>query len=117
MTNLRDKLKEKHDGLSPLMANRAKLSTDDVIAADNLTLSQVHTVTSSDGNLFAVVVFAELDGFYFGGAVLTDIVVDIYKIMGADPAQVLDVTAENVKVSATMARSKNNRTYINWTIV
>lgn len=117
MMNLRDKLKEKHDGLSPLMANRTKLSTEDVRAADKLTLSQVHTVTSSDGNLFAVVVFEELDGFYFGGAVLTDIVIDIYKIMGADPAQVLDVSAECVRLCPELARSKNNRMYINWTII
>lgn len=117
-TSLRDKLKEKHGGLSPLITGREKISTADVTGAERLTLSLVHLIVSNDGAPFAVIVFSEFpNNFYFSGAVLTDIISDVYALLGAEVGEVLDITSENIVLSAETSISKNRRPYTNWKFV
>lgn len=118
MASLRDKLKEKHGGLSPLITGREKLSTSDVMCSERLTLSLVHLIVTNDGAPFAVIVFSEFpNNFYFSGAVLTDIISDVYGLLGAEVGEVLDITSENVVLRAEMTTSKNRRQYTSWKFV
>jgi hypothetical protein len=117
-TSLKDKLKERHGGLSPLTIGRDKISTSDVTGAERLTLSLVHLIVSDDGAPFAVIVFSEFpNSFYFSGAVLTGIISDIYALLGAEVGEVLDITSENIVLSAETLISKNRRPYTNWKFV
>jgi hypothetical protein len=78
--NFSQALKEKtaNKGLSPLMQNREKMETIDVLESLTLTMDGCDLVTK-DGNEFAVVTFAEFpDNFYFAGKILTDIVKAVY---------------------------------------
>lgn len=119
MANLKELLKEKHSGLSPLMKEREKMESDEATTYEQLTLSEVHLVSTSDGEVFAVVTFKEAPNkFYFGGVVLTDIVSDIYKMLGADPSEVLNVDDDDITLKVTVAKSKQKKTkYYNWSIV
>lgn len=116
--NLKEMLKEKHSGLSPLMKEREKLDTEAALTYDCLTLSKVHLVSDSDGGMYAVVVFKECpDKFYFGGVVLTEIVIDLYKFIGQDFSEVLDVEDENIELIVTERKSKTRKTkYFDWSI-
>lgn len=119
MATLKDKLKEKHSGLSPLMTNREKAESDEIMSFEALTLSAVHVVSNGDGSLFAVVVFKEIPNkFYFAGMVLTGIVLDIYKLLGAEISEVLNVEDEEITLSAASRKSpKSRQTYIDWHII
>lgn len=123
MANLKELLKEKHMGLSPLMADREKMESEEASSYDSLTMSKVHLVSLSDKDdkvsLFAVVTFKEApDKFYFGGLVLTEIVEDIYKMLGENPTEVLDVEDEGIVLTVTRRRSnKSRREYYDWKIV
>lgn len=119
MANLRELLKEKHSGLSPLMKDREKMESDEATSYERLTLSEVHLVSTSDGEVFAVVTFKEAPNkFYFGGVVLTGIVADIYKMLNADPAEPLNVEEDEIALSVSTAKSKQKKTkYYNWSIL
>jgi hypothetical protein len=117
---LKDLLKEKTSGISPLTEGREKMTTDEILDCEKLTLSEVHLITSSDGEMFAVVVFEELpNGFYFSGSILTDIISTIYKyydIAVGEPVKMSDI-GEHIAVKAHVTISKNKRKYTAWTIV
>lgn len=118
MANLKEMLKEKHSGLSPLMKEREKLESAEAVSYEHLTLSQVHLVSDGDGKLFSVVTFKECpEKFYFGGVVLTNIVIDIYKMVGTEMSEVLDIEDENIMFTVTERKSKNKMKYYDWQIV
>lgn len=115
--SLKDILREQTSGISPLVVNRKKLETDDIVNMEQLTLSSVDLVTMEDEE-YAVVVFAEIpDGFYFGGTVLTDIVKTIYKFYGEDGKMSLDVSDDDITLECEVCKSKNKRKYISWKII
>ena len=115
---LREKLLQRQTAtLSPLMAERTKLATEDIVGLD-LTISAVDLV-EKDGETFAVVNFAQCpDRFYFGGKVLTDIVCDIYEILGKELSEVVELSEdERVTIRAHKEKSKNGRFYTAFDIV
>jgi len=115
---LAEKLKElKGNGVSPLTKDRNKLETLDIID-DTLTIEACDLVTKNDnsGDTFCVVLFKERpDGFYFGGTVLTDLVVTLYQLCEANTREPLYLP-EPVKVTANRVKSKNGRTYVNFDV-
>lgn len=118
MASLRDQLKARHGGLSPLITGREKISTAEVTGADRLTLGHIHLIVSNDGAPFAVVVFKEFpNNFYFSGAILTDIISDIYALLNTEVGEVLDVGDEKIVLRASTEISKNRRPYTNWTFI
>lgn len=115
--DLRGFLKSRHDGFSPLTENREKMSTDEAVNSETLSISLLHLIAGEDGEAFAVVVFDEYpDKFYFSGSILTSIVVDIYNFLGENVGDVVTL-APPVAVRANYTVSKNKRRYVNWTVV
>lgn len=119
MASIKDKLKEKHSGLSPLMADREKMETEEVLTYDSLTLDNVHLVRNGDNEIFCIVTFKEAPTkFYFGGKVLTEIVLDIYRLIGeTDITEVVAIGDENIGLKVERRNSKNRKTYFNWHII
>lgn len=81
MANMFANLARKATILSPLMNNRDKISTDEVIKnyPDGITVTEFDVVTTPDkngnNNTYPVVTFAENDSvFLYGGKALMDIV-------------------------------------------
>lgn len=101
---------------SPIMKDREKLETIDVLESMTLTLDAVDIMTK-DGNEFAVVTFKEFpDGFYFGGKVLTDLVKMIYEESGIEEGKPLTVAEDNIELIAERKKSKNGRMYTAFSI-
>ena len=101
---------------SPIMKDREKLETIDVLESMTLTLDAVDIMTK-DGNEFAVVTFKEFpDGFYFGGKVLTDLVKMIYEESGIEEGKPLTVADDNIELIAERKKSKNGRMYTAFSI-
>lgn len=109
---LAEKLKARQETAgSPIMKDREKLETIDVLESMTLTLDAVDIMTK-DGNEFAVVTFKEFpDGFYFGGKVLTDLVKMIYEESGIEEGKPLTVADDNIELIAERKKSKNGRMY------
>ena len=109
---LAEKLKARQETAgSPIMKDREKLETIDVLESMTLTLDAIDLMTK-DGNEFAVVTFKEFpDGFYFGGRVLTDLVKMIYEESGIEEGKPLTVADDNIELIAERKKSKNGRMY------
>lgn len=109
---LAEKLKARQETAgSPIMKDREKIETIDVLESMTLTLDAVDIMTK-DGNEFAVVTFKEFpDGFYFGGKVLTDLVKMIYEESGIETGKPLTVADDNIELIAERKKSKNGRMY------
>lgn len=115
--DLRGFLKSRHDGFSPLTENRQKMSTDEAVDSEALSISELHLIAGENGEAFAVVVFSEYpDKFYFSGSILTSIVVDIYNYLGVDIGELVTLDPP-VAVRANYTVSKNKRRYVNWTVI
>ena len=114
---LAEKLKARQETAgSPIMKDREKLETIDVLESMTLTLDAVDIMTK-DGNEFAVVTFKEFpDGFYFGGKVLTDLVKMIYEESGIETGKPLTVAEDNIELIAERKKSKNGRMYTAFSI-
>ena len=114
---LAERIKEQtQSATSALMQGRDTLDTVELLKYAELTLDSVDLVTTDDGSFYSVVTFDELpDRFYFGGKVLTDIVTAIYNVTESETGYPVKIN-EPVKVSCTMERSKNGRTYAKWVV-
>lgn len=114
---LAEKLRARQESAgSPIMKDREKLETIDVLESMTLTLDAVDIMTK-DGNEFAVVTFKEFpDGFYFGGKVLTDLVKMIYEESGIETGKPLTVAEDNIELIAERKKSKNGRMYTAFSI-
>ena len=114
---LAEKLKARQETAgSPIMKDREKLETIDVLESMTLTLDAVDLMTK-DGNEFAVVTFKEFpDGFYFGGKVLTDLVKMIYEESGIETGKPLTVKDDNIELIAERKKSKQGRNYTSFSI-
>lgn len=114
---LAEKLKARQETAgSPIMKDREKLETIDVLESMTLTLDAVDIMTK-DGNEFAVVTFKEFpDGFHFGGKVLTDLVKMIYEENGIEEGKPLTVADDNIELIAERKKSKNGRMYTAFSI-
>lgn len=97
--------------VSPIIGDRTKLATEEIIGLE-LTVNAVD-LTEKDGETFAIVTFDEFpEGFYFGGKVLTDIVCSVYEILGRNLTDTITLADdEKFKVKATRQKSKNGRFY------
>lgn len=109
---LSEKLKARQENAgSPIMKNREKLETIDVLESMTLTLDAVDMMTK-DGNEFAVVTFKEFpDGFYFGGKVLTDLVKMIYEECEAESGKPIELADANIELVAERKKAKSGRMY------
>jgi len=114
---LAEKLKARQETAgSPIMKDREKLETIDVLESMTLTLDAIDLMTK-DGNEFAVVTFKEFpDGFYFGGKVLTDLVKMIYEESGIEEGKPLTVAEDNIELIAERKKSKSGRMYTAFSI-
>lgn len=114
---LAEKLKARQETAgSPIMKDREKLETIDILESMTLTLDDIDLMTK-DGNEFAVVTFKEFpDGFYFGGKVLTDIVKMIYEETGGELGKPVHVAVDNIELIAERKKSKSGRMYTAFSI-
>lgn len=103
--------------VSPIIGERTKLSTEEIIGLE-LTVNAVD-LTEKDGETFAIVTFDELPtGFYFGGKVLTDIVCNVYEILGHNLTDAITLADdEKFKVKASKQKSKSGRFYTAFEII
>jgi hypothetical protein len=125
---LAEKLKQRQAGGSPIMEGRTQIETIELFEVSGLTLDAVDLLISrTSGAPFAVVTFKEFPaGFYFGGQVLTDIVLAIYEELGYsihDPetgeikgGKPLVVSDENIVLTPERKKSSNGRNYTSFTI-
>lgn len=98
---------------SPLCAGREKGDLNDILG-ENLTMTDFDIVSDNDGKPYSVFIVNEHpDKFYFGGMVITDLVVDIYENFcenGKSPKEVLD-NEGGLKFYLSKEKSKTGREY------
>ena len=114
---LAEKLRERQQTAgSPIMKDRDKLDTIELIEALTLTLDKADFMTK-DGEEFAVVTFKEFPtGFYFGGKVLTDLISMIYEELKADREKPVDLAEYEIGLIAERKKSKAGRMYTAFTV-
>lgn len=113
---LAEKLRERTQAGSPIMQGRTKLSTSDIIE-NKLTLEAADIITNADG-VYAVVTFREFpENFYFGGKVLTDMIIELYDLLNAERGKPLEIPIDDpITITPTTSRSKSGRLYTSFTI-
>jgi hypothetical protein len=93
--------------LSPLMTNRDKLETKDVIG-EELTLTE-YDIVNSGKNTYGVCVFAEYpDKFLFAGTVLTDLLCSLQQEFGDEGRADLKENGLKLKLSTQTAKKAND---------
>lgn len=112
--------KEICNGCDLVTSDENKLSTDDVLAAGILTISDFATCTIDDKKV-GVVTFTEMDGkFYWGGQSLTNMVNAFCEACGGEKEARADYADlpndQKVRVSFESTTTRNKNTFIAVTV-
>ena len=108
--------KENTTSLSPVIGEKTKVSTEEVLAKYNGEITIVGCdILKKDDSRFAGVLFAENENeVYFGGTVLTEIVNGWLEAFNLDAVKCSEELKESggVKIKLSTQKSKNGRNYV-----
>ena len=108
--------KENTTSLSPVIGEKTKVSTEEVLAKYNGEITIVGCdILKKDDSRFAGVLFAENENeVYFGGTVLTEIVNGWLEAFDLDAVKCSEElkASGGVKIKLSTQKSKNGRNYV-----
>ena len=108
--------KENTTSLSPVIGEKTKVSTEEVLAKYNGEITIVGCdILKKDDSRFAGVLFAENENeVYFGGTVLTEIVNGWLEAFNLDAVKCSEElkASGGVKIKLSTQKSKNGRNYV-----
>lgn len=107
------------NGCDLITGEENKLSTEDVLAADALTIEDFALCTIDDKEV-GVVTFVELQGkYYWGGQAISDMVKAFCTAAGGeeDARAQYQLESEKVKVMFESIKTKNNQTFTKVTVL
>ena len=108
--------KENTTSLSPVIGEKTKVSTEEVLAKYNGEITIIGCdILKKDDSRFAGVLFAENENeVYFGGTVLTEIVNGWLEAFNLDAVKCSEElkASGGVKIKLSTQKSKNGRNYV-----